>query len=594
MFRVFNFKSTGYVIAETSNTGKSNIPADAIAFTRMLEEIYKEVKLSKDYGFEISDLTFPHIFVVELCQTTEIVSNEYRFNFERFAVEDLFGNLASHQDFNSVKCIALKLKNLMNVKQTITKKQNVNPKRIIQNTNKPETQQPKKNNESKQELKKEEVAPNKNIKETLGALLNDTAKLLSKEGSTIKDREIRTVTDTEEKNRRLREKYGDKKPWRDQNDDSDEEGEKIGSDELSDNDSIGSESSSTYLTSSDEDDEDNLSPVGPDDDEETKKIKNLYFEMKKQKVAKEQEVKEKEKHLDNDLKNFSRYVEEIGNDKREIKRMEDRLEERKRVYESDKVTFMRIMDQIIESNGEFNETSENFPKMFIHKWSIFRFMAENGLLDKENNYQIYLILFNSVHNPVTDKDYAERNEHQFFNTHTLNYIDEGEEEVFKLLKEKHSELISKFKSMYVKEHKLESREDILNKLKKQMEEQGIDMDDLDTDNDDSETANEVDEEDSYEEVGESETEDEEYKVIENNNKENEKNNKTEDVNKESKDDEENKKENGDSNSSKNETENINKEKDNDKDDDKDNVTGNNLVNLADNDYETNKEVEVPL
>ena len=525
MYRLFNLRSSSLHVADFSDQNTSVLSTDTIASSALLELVYRECHTAVAYGVDPNSITFNHIFIHGVCPRTKLILEEYHFDKNRLAITNSNNDIYMPAQSGPVNLLLKKITSLLHGPNPYTKNINqkqyfnvMTPDKVI---NISEKIKPQNNTETKNIIKPQnnaEEKKNNNFKEVMKKLLAESASDLQSMNSKniVEDRKIITMPDPEEENKKLRNKH--KQNWKnpkkknnmgmdiDDNDNNKSEDDMINLDDdmsiTSNSESNNTDGSSTTFYDSDEDKEDNdneeefdMSDIDSDDDEETREIKEAFFTINKKKKNLKKEIKTQSKKLDDDLTNYYRYFDSVGDDKRTIRLMKEREEERIRVFASDKRTFSLLVDKIIASDGKFNENHPHFPPMMKHKWPILKFMAEKELLNKFNDYDIFRLLFNEIHHPVSDKEMVKNEKAEFFNTHALNYKENTEIKVFDELKIKYKSVVDEFIKQYKEDHiKFEPVNDVLAKLKKQAEEAGYDIDESDNDDmtNDDDSVNEED------------------------------------------------------------------------------------------------------
>lgn len=168
------------------------------------------------------------------------------------------------------------------------------------------------------------------------------------------------------------------------------------------------------------------------DTEELEKTIRVLKELKNQEQLKIEELK---KQNVNDIENFSRYNDKLGDEKREFIKIKDREQQRRRVFEADKIAYRKMKLDI--SDG--NLTEEKISEFFISKYPIIKFMDQKKLLDKEDDYIIYLNLYNEMYPQKDNMD-----EKNCFTPHNINYLSENDKEKYKNIKNDQKNIIEEF------------------------------------------------------------------------------------------------------------------------------------------------------
>jgi len=105
-------------------------------------------------------------------------------------------------------------------------------------------------------------------------------------------------------------------------------------------------------------------------------------------------VQTMKKKYGNDIEQLSC---QLQKDKNELKHKKDLEDEKRRKFEANKVVYFRIKQDI--QNGKIDE--DNIPVLFVDDYPIFKFLDTEGLIDKDDNFLIYMDL---IEKDKTDSD----------------------------------------------------------------------------------------------------------------------------------------------------------------------------------------------
>ncbi|MBA42704.1 MAG: hypothetical protein CMF62_01670 [Magnetococcales bacterium] len=166
-------------------------------------------------------------------------------------------------------------------------------------------------------------------------------------------------------------------------------------------------------------------------------LEELELEIKKLQALKETSVEELEKIKEEykvDQENYSEYKCELDGKKMEQKLKEENIKQRERIFEVDLETYLRIKKDL--DDGSITEN--NISPLYIRKYPIFKFLDENDLLENDDLYETYLILYNELY-PEKPKD-----QEKDYIPHNINYLEDEEKEQYSHIKEGKEDMINSF------------------------------------------------------------------------------------------------------------------------------------------------------
>jgi hypothetical protein len=138
-------------------------------------------------------------------------------------------------------------------------------------------------------------------------------------------------------------------------------------------------------------------------DFEIEKIRRDIEKLEKTKEIMENAIENFKEELDEEEKNLTKYEENLNDEMKQIKKKEENINKNLSVFISEKeYTYKKIYNIMMESGGV---NFEEIPDLFISKFPIFLFMdgkdcegnnVRERLLDTENEYHIYNLLYNAI------------------------------------------------------------------------------------------------------------------------------------------------------------------------------------------------------
>lgn len=151
-------------------------------------------------------------------------------------------------------------------------------------------------------------------------------------------------------------------------------------------------------------------------------LEKTYKELQKLKEEEKQKLLKLKEITDDDVENFSTYCNDLGDKKRELRREKERQQERRNKYDANKYAYKKMKIDIM--NGKLSE--DKISDLFIKEYPVYKFMDQKELLDKEDEYIIYLKLYNEMY-PEENKDTSKEG----YVPHNINYLSEEEQDKYK-------------------------------------------------------------------------------------------------------------------------------------------------------------------
>ena len=185
-------------------------------------------------------------------------------------------------------------------------------------------------------------------------------------------------------------------------------------------------------------------------EEEIRKLENMI-------IDEEEKLEEiQEKHNKN-LEEYSDYISKLNDEKRKIRNEKEREEERRRMFESDKNTYLTFKQEIREGKRE----ESNIPDLFLARYQIYEFMDEKNLLDTVDEYELYVSFYDELYpKKVEEKNYV---------PHNINYLDEEEQAKYSQIKTEYADDIDELLHK-VNDNKYPPLEEMLKKLDQEIAE----------------------------------------------------------------------------------------------------------------------------
>ena len=161
----------------------------------------------------------------------------------------------------------------------------------------------------------------------------------------------------------------------------------------------------------------NMDNITPDE------LKRAIEELEKIKKQEEKKLKELETTNADDMENFTRFCNGLGDAKREFNKNKEREQERRNKFEANKSAYRKMKRHIIE--GKLSE-SEISP-MFRNDYPIYKYMDEKNMLDQPDDYINYLSMYDELY-PVKESEkptstYVPHNVHYLSDEEQKKYLE---------------------------------------------------------------------------------------------------------------------------------------------------------------------------
>jgi hypothetical protein len=188
--------------------------------------------------------------------------------------------------------------------------------------------------------------------------------------------------------------------------------------------------------------DDLVNALTTDEDSSDDEIDSEMLEKIKQQIEELTTLKEKEEDKLDDVMDihqaeankYSDFVCELNDSKRKIKEEQEKEEQRRRIFESDKSSYSRIKKDVL--SGKLSE--DKLPPLFTDKFPIFKFMETQNLLNIEGDYAIYTELYNKMY----PKQSTQRE--TGYVPHNVNYLSKDEQDKYASVLDKNKDLIGEF------------------------------------------------------------------------------------------------------------------------------------------------------
>ena len=151
-------------------------------------------------------------------------------------------------------------------------------------------------------------------------------------------------------------------------------------------------------------------------------------------------------------KTEEKYVElmaDISDQKKEIERIKNREVERKRIFVADKGVYKRFKFSIAQKTM----TPDSIPYQFCAKFPIFDYMEKNKLLNKQDEYEIYILLFQKFNPKSSSAGFKKA-----FVPHDINLLRDDEKYLYADAEKKKAAVITDFVNNVCKKKFLSSAE----------------------------------------------------------------------------------------------------------------------------------------
>lgn len=174
--------------------------------------------------------------------------------------------------------------------------------------------------------------------------------------------------------------------------------------------------------------DDNFSDISP------VTLKKTIDALENLKQQEEKTLKELEQINEGDTENFSKFCNNLGDVKREFLKNQEREQERRNKFEANKSAY-RKMKQHIE---EGKITEKQISPLFINDYPIYKFMDDHEIMDKPDDYIVYLSLYDELYPekktvPVTT-----------YVPHNIHYLSDEEQKKYLTIKNDSKNIIEEF------------------------------------------------------------------------------------------------------------------------------------------------------
>jgi hypothetical protein len=204
----------------------------------------------------------------------------------------------------------------------------------------------------------------------------------------------------------------------------------------------------------------------PSNDESLTEIDDLPYEIEK---LEEMRIQEEELLLDaheehqKKMDQYSEYVSKINDEKREIRRQKERIENMRNVFKSDKNTYFIFKKEITDNKRK----PDDIPALFAPKYPIFQFMDEKELFDNndsEDEFELYCSFYEELY----PKKGEEVDEEKNYIPHNINYLTEEEQSKYNTDSKQLSDIDAMIEK--IRTEKIPPLDEILQRLDQEVEE----------------------------------------------------------------------------------------------------------------------------
>jgi hypothetical protein len=191
------------------------------------------------------------------------------------------------------------------------------------------------------------------------------------------------------------------------------------------------------------------------DEVDINQLKKQMDDLLRLKEQEEAKLNVMNKTYNKDYQNYTKYFDDLNDQKRFMRVDKERAEEKRRVYEANKRAYYMMTDDI--KKGDLLE--EKISPLFRDKYPIYRFMDEKGLLDQDDEYETFLRLFNELY----PEDEEETSKDDWI-PHNYHYLTDEQREKYKNSKLKHKDEIEEFIEKNVEKKTIPPLNEILEQL----------------------------------------------------------------------------------------------------------------------------------
>lgn len=162
-------------------------------------------------------------------------------------------------------------------------------------------------------------------------------------------------------------------------------------------------------------------------DLDEKKVESYIESLEKLKKEQSSDLENIKKSFEEKSKTFSEVFNNLGDNKRELRMLLEREEQRMRIFESDKQIYYKIKDQLSQNN---------IPILFVKQYPIFEFLDSEKILGTLEDYETYCELYDSLY----DDDVQEEKNYV---PHNIHFLDDDKKKQYKNI-DKHETDIETF------------------------------------------------------------------------------------------------------------------------------------------------------
>jgi hypothetical protein len=195
-------------------------------------------------------------------------------------------------------------------------------------------------------------------------------------------------------------------------------------------------------------------------------LKEAIRELEELKNQEINRLKELEEMNSKDTENFSKFCNNIGDIKREHRREKEREEERRNKFEANKSAYRKITNHI----NEGKITEDHISPLFRNDYPIYKFMDEKDMLDKPDDYLLYLGMYDELYPKSKEEEEKEKNQNKNeYIPHNIHYLSDEEQKKYLDMKDLSKNLIEEFMTNSCKDQpnqkkKYPSIDEILDKV----------------------------------------------------------------------------------------------------------------------------------
>lgn len=326
-------------------------------------------------SYTIQTLNFEHLQCLEMITTTNkphpFIVNIYNFNAEQFRLNDKFGNNINLHQYTNLHYIISELKTKLCNQPTRDEMVKSNP---LLNTNIQSNPAVLNENKIESKLKVKRSIANKE-------------QLIQKSAIVIRPMESNIIEKPSSNN----------------------------------NITVLDEKEHSVGNIQDIDDIDNL-----DENIDPEILRKTIESLQEMRNKTQEELENLKKNAETKQETYSNCANHLGDIKRMLVKNKEREEERRKKFYANLDAYYRIKADV--ETGKFDE--DKIPDLFINEYPIYKFMDQNSLLDKEDNYIVFVNIYNQMYqsNDITKEGYV---------PHNINYLSDDEKQKYENLTQNH-------------------------------------------------------------------------------------------------------------------------------------------------------------